>query len=273
MIQLPDLPISDANVDSLIALQNSVNELPDFASQSAQIAQIWKTKPVRAFNEIKQVLMEMIPGTERCHYCEDSKGDEIEHIFPKTFYPEKSFIWENLCLSCGPCNNRKSSKFAVFAPNSNQKTLVLPFKKGQTRIQPIKGTPIFINPRIENPLDFLFLDLNISSEFGFHFTPFVDNKNSIEWEKGNYTAENLGLNNRAYLVKARRKAYRGYRASLREYISERNTGAQTEDLDDIKLNFSEGDHKTVWLEMKRQQHTIPELTSLFDAAPEALNWQ
>ena len=51
------------------------------------------------------------PGARRCGYCEDSDGDEIEHIKPRDLYPEKTFAWENYLLACGQCNRSKSSRF------------------------------------------------------------------------------------------------------------------------------------------------------------------
>ena len=34
----------------------------------------------------------MCSGAERCHYCEDSKADEVEHLLPKDAYIQINVI-------------------------------------------------------------------------------------------------------------------------------------------------------------------------------------
>lgn len=62
--------------------------------------------------EIKAALISETNG--KCAYCESKvkhihHGD-IEHIFPKSLAPEKSFEWENLTIACEICNQNKSDK-------------------------------------------------------------------------------------------------------------------------------------------------------------------
>lgn len=61
--------------------------------------------------EIKNVLVQETHG--KCAYCESKilhihHGD-VEHIFPKSLAPEKTFDWENLTLACEICNQLKSN--------------------------------------------------------------------------------------------------------------------------------------------------------------------
>ena len=62
--------------------------------------------------QVKAVLIEETKG--KCAYCESKllhihHGD-VEHIYPKSLAPEKSFEWENLTLACEICNQNKSNK-------------------------------------------------------------------------------------------------------------------------------------------------------------------
>jgi uncharacterized protein (TIGR02646 family) len=62
--------------------------------------------------EIKAVLVEETHG--KCAYCESRlqhihHGD-VEHMFPKSLDPSKTFEWSNLTLSCEICNQNKSNK-------------------------------------------------------------------------------------------------------------------------------------------------------------------
>src|SRR5690606_27961160 len=70
----------------------------------------------------------------KCVYCEArmlavSFGD-IEHIRPKSLFPNQVVAWENLTLACSRCNGHKSSKF-------------------DEDLQ-------FINPYVDDPAEFLF---------------------------------------------------------------------------------------------------------------------
>lgn len=128
------------------------------------------------FQEVKLRLTEMCVGSRRCNYCEDSVADEVEHIAPKDLYPERVFQWENYCYACGPCNGPKSNRYAVFRVDQNGAFYEIP---ALTRVQPGQpyqlippppGLEALIDPRIENPLDFLLLDI----AGGFQFSEFAD---------------------------------------------------------------------------------------------------
>jgi 5-methylcytosine-specific restriction endonuclease McrA len=61
--------------------------------------------------EIKDALVAETSG--KCAYCESKllhihHGD-VEHIFPKSLDPKKTFEWENLTLACEICNQNKSA--------------------------------------------------------------------------------------------------------------------------------------------------------------------
>ena len=73
----------------------------------------------------------------KCMYCESIIGHasypEVEHIKPKSIYPELEFVWENLGYSCPVCNRKKRSKYDESLP--------------------------FINPYEEDPEEeFMFID-------------------------------------------------------------------------------------------------------------------
>ena len=220
-----------------------------------------RTNPV--FNVIRKTLVKMCSGAQRCGYCEDSVGDEIEHIKPKDLYPEQVFEWTNYLLACGRCNGGKSNKFSVIV--RNQLKNVTRRRKAPIR-RPGKGEPGLINPRNENPLD--FLDLEIVETF--IFLP-RKNLSTINEKRANYTIEVLKLN-REVLRAARREAYGSYRARLVEYLNIRNNISMEIELNILTNAITTSAHPTVWHEMQRQHSEIEELTDLFTNVPEALAW-
>lgn len=86
--------------------------------------------------EVTRILRHMAGQRERCFFCEDSRGTDIEHFWPKTPYPERAFSWPNLLLACTGCNRLKGDRF--------------PLDKN--------GSPLLIDPSSDNPWDHLFLD-------------------------------------------------------------------------------------------------------------------
>lgn len=78
------------------------------ADPKAKASQLWDNRPSSAdaaFVEIRRTLQQMAPGIERCMYCEDSQGTDIEHFWPKGRYPAGAFCWENYLLACSFCNS------------------------------------------------------------------------------------------------------------------------------------------------------------------------
>jgi uncharacterized protein (TIGR02646 family) len=79
-------------------------------------------------SEVKASLVNMFDG--KCAYCESKitvvTYGAIEHFSPKSVYPELTFEWSNLLLSCDICND------------TNHKGIKFPLDKN--------GSPLLINP-------------------------------------------------------------------------------------------------------------------------------
>lgn len=277
MIKLPPQDISDDCKAKLAGYQEEINGEPDYLAQVAKAKGIWPNrKQNQPFEEVKAKLAAMSAGGRRCHYCEDSMADEVEHFRPKNVYPDKTFVWENYLYSCGPCNGPKGDQFAIFeASTGNHVDLtpppVRPGKTPAPRTSPPPGEALLINPREENPLDFIFLDLLNQS---YAFEPWEDDPDNPAYQRAAYTIQVLRLNARDDLVKARELAYTNYKARLTEYVFKRDNGAPQDQLDTMIDQIKKEAHPSVWQEMKqeRMRQQIPELNTLFTQAPEALTW-
>ena len=197
-------------------------------------------------------------------YCEDSCADEVEHIQPKDLYPDVVFAWSNYLYSCGPCNGGKNNKYALIAANDD--LLDITRKRNQPIIRPPLGDHALINPRLEDPMLLLAIDLRDT----FNFVPFPA-ISTRQQRRAQFTIDVLELN-RDILPPARKDAYGSFRARLREYISLRDNGSSPNDLETLVMSLKRLQHPTVWHEMKRQHNLIPELKKLFTQAPEALGW-
>ena len=266
MLQLKDPGLDATTVGRLRAYQARVDAAgtyPEQVEAGKTLFSRYNRQDNRVFRVVRKRLAIMCSGARRCGYCEDSVGDEVEHIKPKDLYPEDVFVWENYLLACGPCNGGKNNRFAVIG--RDRLIDVTRGRKDRVR-KPRRGSPAPINPRTEDPLD--FLDLEVADTFAF--LP-RDGLPRVDEFRAKYSIEVLKLN-RDVLLAARREAYSSYRARLFKYREVRDNGASQNELRHLRVAITTSAHPTVWREMQRQQSLIDELQDLFRDVPEALTW-
>jgi uncharacterized protein (TIGR02646 family) len=220
----------------------------------------------KTFVRVKEALDAMCSGARRCVYCEDNYADEVEHMRPKDVYPAQAFCWENYVYACGPCNGPKNNHFAVLDA-AGVKHDVTPSRgdPDAPRVPPVPGDPMLLDPRVEDPMQYLVVDIVTGAVVPM---PGLDDRDR---RRAEYTRDVLGMNDRR-LPKARRDAFGSYRARLAEYVAKKEAGAAQEVLDALCTDLCGLAHPTVWAEVKRQHQAVPELADLFARAPEAVDW-
>lgn len=240
----------------LAAKQHSIAELTEYAAQVAQAAVLWDRKG--EFAAIRAALAQQCSGLQRCQYCEDSAADEIEHVWPKKYYPGKTFVWDNYLYVCGRCNgSHKRARWALFGAAGGFVELVR--EKGSTPTPPPDGAPVFIDPHVDDPLDFIELEL----ETGL-FLP-IGEEGTVQYLRAEYTINVLGLNERDFLSRARRNAYADYLENVRDYLEAKELGAGDEVYQLQRLVARQ--HATVWAEVKRRAKAGGAHQQLFAVAP------
>lgn len=127
MISISRLPLDEDTAAALGAIQNNVNSSSD---RKATAAKKWKNLGRSRRKVLLSKLRSMASGIERCMYCEDSSGTDIDHFRPKSTYPDWAFQWENYLLACSHCN-------------SNEKRNQFPLLNG--------GLPALIDPTVIDP--------------------------------------------------------------------------------------------------------------------------
>lgn len=275
MIKLPDdIHPTAAVLNKLKEYQDQIDILTTFAERAAKAKKSFSgknTKRNRSFNAVKEKLTAMCSGARRCVYCEDSVGDEVEHIRPKDFFPESCFVWENYVYACGNCNGPKNNKFAVFRDDNGD------FHEANKNVgvEPPIGVDALINPRNENGMEYCMLDLNGTFKFVILKVP-----GTRDHKKADYTFnEVLRLNDqREFLRQARKLAYGNYKARLDSYSARKSAGAPQGKLDKMIEEIKTEAHPTVWKEMQRYFARgflltfDTDLHDLFQQNPEALAW-
>lgn len=129
--RVPLDPTAQADLDNR---QTAVNRMRTDAAFSA--ANEWKNARQSAtLSAVMATLAKMMGKRQRCMYCLDSHGTDIDHFWPKTPYPERMFVWLNLLLCCVECGRFKGDRFPT-----------------------LNGEPRLIDPTSENPWDHLDFD-------------------------------------------------------------------------------------------------------------------
>ena len=140
----------------------------------------------------------MCSGARRCMYCEDGCADEVEHHHPKAFYPDLVFAWANFLFACARCNRRKSARFPLFSPSMD--IVEITRARDATPAPPPEGTPVLLDPRKDDPLAYLRLDLRDT----FTFRP-IAAKGTTAHARAEWTLRVLGLNERDELIREAQK--------------------------------------------------------------------
>jgi uncharacterized protein (TIGR02646 family) len=292
MLKLSINVLSAQALRHLAAKQLIIDNLV-ISKQVGQAQNLWDAKTrskagSNAFAEVKQVLVSMCVSTELCNYCEQNEATDIEHIYPKSFFPERTFHWTNYLLSCKTCNTHyKLDQFAVFTPPQSNTAVFLQRKQLPTSVD-----AAFIDPRVEEPMQYLFLDIQGKT---FHLIPHPSLTDLRDIAKATHTLEVLQIGQRAALSRSREHAFKYYQGQLERYKNVRDATSldslealvQDPNLVDrsntfeleqqtmligIKQNILEHLHPTVWREMQRQYQSLKRTKELFESVPEALTW-
>jgi hypothetical protein len=278
MLAVTEKPLPEDAQAVLNDLHTEVVGEPDYPSRVLKAGALWREKtntaPRRsAFRTIRATLESMCVGVRRCAYCEDSLADEVEHNYPKNLFPDLTFQWSNYLFACGPCNAPKSNKYGVLRGAIVEEVVR---RRNAPIVPPPEGTAGLINPRVEEPLAYLELDLGGVAADGTELRPTFEllpaaNLQPDSAARARYTISTLGLN-RAFLLAARQNAFIGYRARLREFGDAIAAGSEQAELKALWADLLRTPHLTVFVEMRRQRAWLPEINNLFDAAPEAFEW-
>jgi len=269
MIRLPDNDLPPRAAGWLNNWQSQIDVICSYSERVAEAKRLFplkNRKGNKTFDSVKNTLREMQGDLVRCVYCEDSSADEIEHFFPKNVFPDQVFQWENYSYACGPCNGPKNDQFEIFRNSDEKRIDVTPPhwksrpKKWKPKEPPL-GLPVLINPRHEDPLDFLWLDLIDT----FRIDP-IASLSAHELERAEYTRDVLALN-RDLLLRARETAFEALGSMLAIYADEFEGKCRRERLKSIERAISRSPHQTVWREMFRQRASIADLNQLFQRFP------
>ncbi|MBM7772980.1 hypothetical protein JOD54_003184 [Actinokineospora baliensis] len=169
MIRLVRPPLADELAESLQRATDVLRATPR-KELPAKARTSWRSRAtLRA--AIGGRLREFAPGRERCMYCGDNQGTDIDHFSPVALTPLLTFAWTNHLLACSVCNSHH--KRDLFPRDS-------------------RGRALLLDPTVDDPFEHLALSLTLG-----RYRPLT--------ERGEVTAQVCGLN-RDILTRGRQEA-------------------------------------------------------------------
>lgn len=125
------IPVIRVDLDDNLTkrLDHRTAELKKSNADSTTARAAWNSAPTEKVG-IRSHLAWMAPGIQRCMYCGDNLGTDIDHFEPIKESPARTFEWLNHLLACSHCN-------------SNQKRDLFP--------RDAAGNTLLIDPAREDP--------------------------------------------------------------------------------------------------------------------------
>ena len=197
-----------------------VAALPTVKEKKDLVKRLWptarKTKVFRT--DVFQVLLDMAGKRQRCMYCEDSRGTDVEHFWPQAPYPERVFEWLNLLLACSGCQRAKGDRFPL---------------DDECR-------PLLIDPTAEDPWDYLYF----APQTGF-LTPRFEAATGGECSKGRHTLDLLGPLNHEAVIEGRQAVWRRLQRAVEGFLEASDQAcartSESEAFDEMRRKIMETD--------------------------------
>lgn len=253
--------LTDQDRLELEAKQDEIDRLVDFEARVELAKRLFMGKSRVLFTRVRDALQVAAGDLVRCGYCEDSCADEVEHVWPKNFFPGRTFDHSNYLFACGVCNAAKNDNFSV--RHAGTWIDLRAQRRALGFVAPPSVAARFIDPLVETPLDFVWLDI---LEKTFMVVPIHD-PGTLEHDRAEFTINVLRLN-REYLVEARRNAYAGFCDRIHRYVDCKLNGEDQALLDRRLFELRRAPHQTVRMEMQRQLGIIDSSHPEIAGAPE-----
>lgn len=188
MIRIHRIPLP---ADTVARMDAHTRDITANAQPAARAKALWKHTTVRrhVHTVLAGTLAAMAPGLDRCMYCGDSQGTDIDHFEPLSLTPVRTFDWTNHLLACSLCNSHA--------------------KRDAFPVDPT-GSPLLVDPSADDPAEHLHLVLATGQYIAL--TP-----------RGEETRKVFGLN-RGVLVRGRRNVYRITRLLLEDWYAAHEKG-------------------------------------------------
>lgn len=202
----------------------------------------------RTFREVRLSLGNACPGNSLCVYCESSGFERIDHVLPRSRFPEATFCFENYIPCCALCNEIKSSRCVHLSCG-------LAAECGEAEVLAMGAgfRSAFPDPWLIDIYQLVGVD--IVDTFVLYPRTSLGHDDVV---MANCFIDLLSFDKRDILARRRRASYQRYLSLVADYL-------QSPDLDRKRRVVSAivgSDHRLVWHEMKMRASSLPALADV-----------
>lgn len=164
----------------------------------SKVQSSWKSfTRLKTYEVLRATLAEPLGSRRRCAFCSDSRAADVEHFWPKSAYPARTYVYENLLLVCPECNRAKLHRFPVDQ----------------------SGLPLLVNPAADDPWDVLYF-APITGIIDARITHIGDSGEVIRDARGLATLDVLGpILNSTPVIEGRMKSWKALVSRLDRVLS------------------------------------------------------
>ncbi len=263
--------LTSTEVERLASLTQAIADSGDYPDQVAAIKNAWSASKL---GTAREAAMAARPRQDRCVYCQDNQGREVDHLRPKTLHPLLGWCWTNHIPACSTCGgaDHKGARDAILddSQDSGWQEVSRPRRRrGDTTpvSPPTAGPTAWWNPRLADPLRAMRLDI-VDDSFQFLVTAVPG---TADYARITWTLRVLRLNRRQTLVRQRRSAYHSYLEWL-DAVADAKAVRDNSRINRLRADLTFRNQPVVWVEMKRQRGALPAVDALLNRVPEVISW-
>lgn len=207
-------------------------------SEPFNASAVWQnSRQTKTILNLLAKLQTMAGERQRCMYCLDSHGSDIEHFWPKAGWPRRMFNWRNLLLACTVCGRHKGNRF------------------------PMDGhKPLLIDPSKDDPWKYLDFD-PATGNLSARFDPGTDSVS----RKGSETVELLHLDRRESLACGYQRSWKRINDTITRILDSSDT-PQTQFITELQ---HADEHGLLGWVVLGTGHNDPLFVKLRECKPEA----
>lgn len=194
------------------------------------VAKLWKSaRRTQTVRTLAKALATATGQRERCMYCQDSRGTDIDHFRPKAHYPAYVFVWPNWLWVCAGCNRAKGDDF----PEQ-------------------EGTPLLIDPSAEDPWQHLIFE-PVTGEIAARW------QENEEDPKGRATLEVLAPLRHQAVCEGRLRAHRRLMQAVERFLEQAGNETTGARVNQLRASLRDADDYGLleWVLVREGSHDRP----------------
>lgn len=112
----------------------------EYADQVKAIERSWSAEKL---GTARTAAFDARPRGNRCVYCQDNEGRELDHLRPRSLHPGLAWCWSNLIPACSTCGgaDHKGARDAILDPSASAGWREVTRRRAPGTTEPVQPPP------------------------------------------------------------------------------------------------------------------------------------